>query len=224
MTQVETGGSTSGGRESKVQAAREQTSTVGQSAAQAGGKVAQTVAGQGREVAAESGRQARNLLDEASSQLKEQADAQQKRAAHSLRALGDELQSMSTREAEQGPATDLVRRASGTVRQAADWLEQREPGTVVNEVREFARRRPGVFLAGAALAGVLAGRLTRNLGGAGDGGPDGGAGTQPASGGPGAESAEQTGDSAQTGDAQDGESWQEPGAVPEGSSQDEVHR
>lgn len=72
---------------------------------------------------------------------------------------------MSSQGERPGVATDLVRGASGTVHQAADWLEQREPGTVVNELRDYARRHPGMFLAGAAVAGVLAGRLTRNLGG-----------------------------------------------------------
>jgi hypothetical protein len=34
---------------------------------------------------------------------------------------------------------------------------------VVEEVRNFARRRPGTFLTGAVIVGVLAGRLTRNM-------------------------------------------------------------
>lgn len=168
-TDKQAAGSPMGDQESTAQAAREQTSHVGQSVMQAGGQVAQTAVEQGKQVAKETGRQAQNLLGSASSQLKEQTGAQQKRAAGGLRALGDELQSMCGRGEQQGLAGNLVRHASDTAHQAANWLEQREPGTVVNELRDYARRNPGMFLAGTALVGMLAGRLTRNLGSA-DGG------------------------------------------------------
>jgi hypothetical protein len=161
--------SPSGGQGSKTQAAREETSRISQRAAHAGGEMTNRAAGQGREIAAETGRQAQNLFGEATTQLKEQAGARQKRAAESLRALGNELQSMSGKPELPTMATDLVRQASGTVCQAADWLEQHEPGEVVNEVRDFARRHPGMFLAGAATVGLLAGRVSRNAAGDGDG-------------------------------------------------------
>ncbi|MEK8109106.1 phage holin family protein [Micromonospora sp. M12] len=59
-------------------------------------------------------------------------------------------------------------RSRGTSRgrrrqQAAGWLDEREPGEVLDEVRTYARRNPGTFLAGAAVAGLLVGRLTRGL-------------------------------------------------------------
>ncbi len=46
---------------------------------------------------------------------------------------------------------------------ASDWLAQRDPGSLLHEVKSFARRKPGVFIAGALVAGVVAGRLTRAL-------------------------------------------------------------
>ena len=60
---------------------------------------------------------------------------------------------------------------------AASWLEQREPADLLDEVRNFARRRPGTFLIGAAVAGLAAGRLTRGLKDQGNGQPDTGRGT-----------------------------------------------
>lgn len=45
----------------------------------------------------------------------------------------------------------------------ADRLQNREPAELLDEVRSFARRKPGLFLLGAAAAGVLAGRLTRGI-------------------------------------------------------------
>ncbi|MEO3924894.1 hypothetical protein ABGB07_13675 [Micromonosporaceae bacterium B7E4] len=129
--------------------------------AQTGGGLAHNATDRGRDVAAEAGRQAKDLMGQASGQLKEQAGAQQQRAASGLRALGDELRAMSERSDRPGVGTDLVRHAAERVQQAAQWLDQREPGMVLNDVRDYARRNPGLFLAGAAVAGVLAGRLTR---------------------------------------------------------------
>jgi hypothetical protein len=45
----------------------------------------------------------------------------------------------------------------------ADHLDRHEPTELLEQVRAYARRRPVVFLTGAAVLGVLAGRLTRNL-------------------------------------------------------------
>jgi hypothetical protein len=42
-------------------------------------------------------------------------------------------------------------------------LQNREPAELLEEVRSFARRKPGLFLLGAAAAGVLAGRLTSGV-------------------------------------------------------------
>ncbi|MFC6022843.1 hypothetical protein ACFP2T_42650 [Plantactinospora solaniradicis] len=109
-------------------------------------------------MAHEASRQAQELMEQASAQLKDQAGAQQHPAAEGLRALGNELQAMSEQSGQQGVATDLVRHAADRANQAAQWLDQREAATVVSEVRDYTRRNPGLFLAGAAIAGVLAGR------------------------------------------------------------------
>jgi hypothetical protein len=63
---------------------------------------------------------------------------------------------------ESGPVTQVVREASGRIMRAGQWLEVREPGHVLNEVKTYARRHPGVFLVAAAVLGVVAGRLTKN--------------------------------------------------------------
>ena len=59
----------------------------------------------------------------------------------------------------RGLVDDVARRAGD----AATWLDQRDPGSLLDEARGFARRRPGTFLAIAAGVGVLAGRLSRSL-------------------------------------------------------------
>jgi hypothetical protein len=146
-----------------TQTVRDQTSEAGHDVMQASGKMAQTAVGQGKQVAEETGRQARSVFDQAYARMRNEVDAQQRRAVERLRTLGDELQSMCGQGEKQDMAGTLTRQAAGVAHQVADWLQQREPGELVHELREYARRNPGTFLAGATVAGMLAGRLTKNL-------------------------------------------------------------
>ncbi|MFG2058705.1 hypothetical protein ACGFI9_32250 [Micromonospora sp. NPDC048930] len=143
--------------------ARQAASQVGQQTAQAGGRVGHAAAEQGRQVAGQARQQARNLTGEATSQLHDQARTQQHRAAEGLRGLGRELDAMADRGGDNGMAGEAVRRAAMVADRAAGWLDEREPGEVMDDVRGYARQHPGMFLAGAAVAGMLVGRLTRNL-------------------------------------------------------------
>lgn len=153
---------TSGAREA-VSTAKDEAAGLAQAGAQGGQDLLQEIKDEGLGVAAEATGQARHLLGEARTGLVGQVSEQQVRAAASLRSLGDELGRMADGSEQGGLATDLVRQAAGHTGTVAGWLEDREPGDVLHEVSEFARRRPGVFLALAAGAGVLAGRLTRGL-------------------------------------------------------------
>lgn len=80
-----------------------------------------------------------------------------------LYALSDEAARMAAAGGQSGTMTPVVEEAGRRFRQAGQWLERREPGDVLREVNEFARQNPGTFLVGAAVLGVLAGRLTKNL-------------------------------------------------------------
>ena len=138
---------------------------VKDTAAQAGSQVAATAADQAKEVAAETQRQARDLLDQGRAQLKDQAISQQQKAASGLTSLAQELRGLAdgTSSGAPGPARDLLQQASGMVESFASRLQNREPAELLDEVRNFARRKPGLFLLGAAAAGVLAGRLTSGV-------------------------------------------------------------
>jgi len=161
MGSYETSGGAPGGSGTTTEVAKEQAGNVGQSAAGAVADVAQTTKEQGREVVAEAGRQARDLAHEARTQVREQAVTQRDRAVSGLRALGDELEQMARGGQQSGTASEIARQAAGRTREIARFLESREPGELLEEVRAYARRRPGTFLVGAAIAGVLAGRLTK---------------------------------------------------------------
>lgn len=157
------------GQQSDNGGVREQVRNVGSQTVQAGGQVTETAKEQGREVAGEATRQARNLYGEARSQFASQTSEQQRRAAGGLRSLADEMRSMAEQGGQAGPVSELARQAADRVHGLAGWIEAREPGDVLNEVREYARRSPGTFLVGAALLGVVAGRLTRNIASTSDG-------------------------------------------------------
>ena len=68
-----------------------------------------------------------------------------------------------SQQGESGMAADLARQGASRLDAAASWLENRQPGEILDEVRSFARRRPGAFIAGAAILGLVGGRMTRGL-------------------------------------------------------------
>jgi hypothetical protein len=148
---------------STTDAVRNEATDVAQHARQAGGQVTQTATEQTKQVAAEAGRQARGLLGEAQGQVRDQASTGQQKAAQQLRSVADEIGQMAEKGGTSGVATNAARQAADRLHSAAGWLEQREPADLLDQARSFARRRPGAFLIGAAVAGLAAGRLTRGL-------------------------------------------------------------
>jgi hypothetical protein len=141
--------------------AKEQAAGVGQSASEASRHVAAVAKSQASNVAAEAGDQAKDLLGRTRSELQEQAASQQQRVAAGIHSLSGELASMADRSDQSGTASELVRQAAQRADRVASWLDERDPGSLVQEVTSFARRRPGTFLAIAAGAGLIAGRLTQ---------------------------------------------------------------
>jgi len=146
--------------------AKEQASHVADKAKDAGGKVLGTAKEETARVAGEAKSQAKDLFAQTKDELVEQAGSQQQRAASGLHTLSDQLQEMAT-NAPSGVAGDLVGQAASRAGSVASWLEQRDPGTLVDDVRRFAREKPGTFIAIAAGAGLLIGRLTRSVASAG---------------------------------------------------------
>jgi hypothetical protein len=169
-------GETTGADQGTADVVKDQAADLGQNAVQASKHAASTAKEQTAAVTAEAARQGKDLARQAQNELTAQASQQQQRLAGSLHALGDELASMASRSENPGVATDLVHQAAGTTKHVASWLEDREPGQLLEDVKTFARQRPGLFIALAAGIGVAAGRLTRGLA---DGGNDDGSGGTP---------------------------------------------
>jgi hypothetical protein len=151
------------GSSSMPETAKDEAREVASTAADRGGEVAQTAADQAKHVATHAQREARDLLHEGRQQLQSQAKDGQRKAAESLHQLAGQLERMAEQTDSPGVAADVARQVSDRTHSLADWLEHREPGDLLDEVRRFARRRPGTFLVGAAVAGALVGRLTRGV-------------------------------------------------------------
>ena len=143
--------------------AKGQAKQVGSAAAAAGQRVASTTKDQASRVASDAVGQARELFGQATEQLSEQAGKQQKNAASTLRTFGADLSRMREQQDGGGLAAELVQTVSERTDRVAQWLEDRDPGDVLDEVRQFAARRPGLFIALAAVTGVVAARATKAL-------------------------------------------------------------
>lgn len=148
---------------SKTDAAKDEAAELKRTAADSAQTVAETAKTEASNVAAEVKTNARDLLHQAKSDLTDQAGAQQQKVAEGLRSVSTELHSMAAASDQPGVATDLVRQAAERSSTVASWLDGRDPGSLLTEVKSFARQRPGTFLLLAAGAGVLAGRLSRSL-------------------------------------------------------------
>ncbi|MCS5732445.1 hypothetical protein [Herbiconiux daphne] len=147
----------------KVDTAKQEAANLKDTATEQASNVAGTAKDEAKNVAHEAKSQAKDLYAQTTSELKEQAGVQQQRVASGLRSIGDEFGSMASNSDQQGLASDLVRQVSDRAGSAASWLDGRDPGSLLNEVKAYARRKPGTFIAVAAIAGVVAGRLTRSL-------------------------------------------------------------
>ena len=156
-------GSADSSGNSRKQAVKDEAGNVAGQAASAAQGVAQTAKDEAANVAAEAKASAQDLLGQARSGLTSQAGTQQQKAAEGIRTISGQLHSMAEAPEQQGIASDLIRQAAQRSESVASWLENKEPGDLLGEVQRFARNRPGTFLLLAAGAGVLAGRLTRNL-------------------------------------------------------------
>lgn len=143
------------------QEAKERASETMGKARESAGEVATTAKEQARGVVDESRAQLQNVTAEMRERLGAETRTQTQRASEALRHWSDDLASMADRAETDSPVRGVVSRVAQSGRGAADFLDERGVEGMAEEVRAFARRRPGMFLAGAALAGFAVGRLAK---------------------------------------------------------------
>jgi hypothetical protein len=119
---------------------------------------AQTVKEQATQVVDEVRTQTKSVAHQVRDRVADEARTQNDRLASGLRVMASELQQMAA-ERSDSPARSVVERIAHAGEQAADYLSKHGPEGVLDEVQEFARRRPGAFLATALVSGFVVGRL-----------------------------------------------------------------
>jgi hypothetical protein len=132
-------------------------------AADEGRHVAGVATEEAKGVAGEAAHRARGVVDDAVTQVRGQLDDQgrhqKERLAGTVGTFGDDLGRMA--ENGSGLAADVAQEVAERARSLSRHLDAREPGELLDDVRRFARQRPGTFLLGALAAGVVVGRLVR---------------------------------------------------------------
>jgi len=127
---------------------------------------ARAVASEGKEqvgeIAQHARQQASELVDQVRNEVRSQTDQQAQRINTAMRDVGRQLRDLADGNPSDGPVRSLAREAADRV----EALSSRFDGTGIDgtltSARDFARRRPLVFLAGALTAGMLVGRVLRN--------------------------------------------------------------
>ncbi len=150
-----------GAPRSSTEAVREETAATTARARDAAGEVASTAGEQARSVVEETGAQAKSVLSDVRDLVTHEADGQTRRLSAAVRQWSDEFGTMAGHQEDDSAAKDIVRQLAQNGRRAADYLDEHSSSELLDEVRHFARRRPGTFLAAAALAGLAVGRLAK---------------------------------------------------------------
>ncbi|MEK8174540.1 hypothetical protein NKH77_52575 [Streptomyces sp. M19] len=105
--------------------------------------------------------QGRNLYEQMKGRTTEEAGTQSRRLADGIRQWSDELRRMSESAESNSTVASLVSRTADRGHDLARYLDQRQPGELLDDLQEFGRRRLGAFLAGAALVGFAVSRVGR---------------------------------------------------------------
>ncbi|MDQ0797983.1 hypothetical protein [Streptomyces sp. B1I3] len=139
--------------------AKEQASATTSQAGQAAGEVAGTAAEQAKEVAGEARRQADSAMHDLKRRLMDEGQEQTDRLADAVRQWADDLEGLAQGASGDSPARSLTVRTAGQGHRAANYLAENSLDDMLGDLRDFGRRRPGAFLGGAVLAGLVVGRL-----------------------------------------------------------------
>jgi len=102
-----------------------------------------------------------NVVHDVRHELESQGNVQAKRAASTLRDVGSQLHEMAG-GAQPGAVTDVTRQLAEKSTRFASRLDEAGVQGVGEDLRRFARRQPGLFLAAAGLAGFVVTRMLRN--------------------------------------------------------------
>ena len=143
-------------------AARDEGFEVAQHAKDAAGQVGSTVRDEAAHVTRETAAQARHVVRDVRERVVAEAEEQATRVSKQLGRIADELGDMAGNAPSSSMSAGAIRSAADTSRQAARFLDERGAQGLLDSARDYARRKPGTFLLGAAVAGFLVGRIAKS--------------------------------------------------------------
>jgi hypothetical protein len=113
------------------------------------------------EVAGQAQGAAGQIADQAKQQATSQLESQKGRAVDSLVSVAQALRQTGQHlhEQQQDPVGGYVDQAAERVERMTNYLRTRDVPQIVAETQDFARRQPGLFLAGAVALGFMGARF-----------------------------------------------------------------
>jgi F0F1-type ATP synthase membrane subunit b/b' len=156
----------------RTEAMARETSAVATASRDQAREVAQTAKAQAQDTVETARQEAQQLGDQVKShaqdvfgdvrhELRERANEQGTRAAQALHDTSGQLRRMA-QSGEHGVVVDLAQSAAARIEDVAGRLDRDGVDGLLDDVRSYARRRPGMFLLAAGAAGFLIGRVARS--------------------------------------------------------------
>jgi hypothetical protein len=126
-------------------------------------ETAETGKAEAGHVVAEAKNHTSRLIGETGDRAREHADQQLGRAAGAIDQLGEQLDDMAANSSQQdGYLVALARDGAHRAHALSRHLDDGGLDGIVDDVTQFARRKPGTFLAASFAVGLVLGRVTRN--------------------------------------------------------------
>lgn len=146
-----------------TQEAKRAAGDVAEHGKQKGGEVADSARAEARSVASDAKDHAADVLGTARSELRTQAAEQAKTVSATLSDIGRQLGDMADGSNEpEAQVAQLARSAADSLSQRAERIDEGGLDGVIDDVKRFARNRPGAFLLGSIAAGFAIGRLAKH--------------------------------------------------------------
>jgi hypothetical protein len=141
-------------------ASREEQHTASDATREVTGQVKETV-GQVTEQAQQAAGQ---VVDQARQQMSSRLAGQKERAAEGLTSVAHALRqtSQQLREQDQNTVTGYIESAASQVERVSNYLKQNDLGGLIDDVEQFARRQPALFLGGTFVLGLIGARFLKS--------------------------------------------------------------
>jgi len=104
------------------------------------------------------------VADQARQQVSSRLAGQKDRAAEGLSSVAQALRQtgQQLREQDQQTVTPYIDRVASQVEQLSSYLQRNDLGQLIDDVENFARRQPALFLGGAFVLGLLGARFLKS--------------------------------------------------------------